>query len=119
MLTSNFSVGNRTLEIFNLNKMVKGWFVGDFAPTSLRTTAAEVAVKRYKAGDQETAHFHKQASEVTLVLEGSVEMCGRRLNSGDIIKLDPGEVTGFKALTDTTTIVVKLPSVIGDKFSTP
>lgn len=99
--------------------MVKGWFVGDFAPSALRTAAAEVAVKRYKAGDQESAHFHKQSSEVTLVLEGSVEMCGRRLNSGDIIRLDPGEVTGFKALTDTITVVVKLPSVIGDKFPAP
>ncbi len=107
------------MEIFDLNKMVKGWFVGDFAPSALRTAAAEVGVKRYKAGDQESAHFHKQAAEVTLVLEGSVEMCGRRLNSGDIIKLAPGETTSFKAVTDAITVVVKLPSVIGDKYPAP
>jgi quercetin dioxygenase-like cupin family protein len=97
--------------------MVKGWFVGDFAPTALRTDATEVAVKRYKAGDREDKHLHKIATEVTLVLEGTVEMCGRRLSDGDIIKLAPGEATAFAAVTDATTVVVKLPSITGDKYA--
>ena len=105
------------MEIFHLDKMVKGWFVGDFAPTVLRTDAAEVAVKRYKAGEREDAHLHKVATEVTLVLEGTIEMCGRRLSNGDIIKLAPGEATDFIAITDAVTVVVKLPSVSGDKYA--
>jgi quercetin dioxygenase-like cupin family protein len=105
------------LEIFHLDKMVKGWFVGDFAPTALRTDAAEVAVKRYKAGEREEAHLHKVATEVTLVLEGTIEMCGRHLSKGDIIKLAPGEATDFTAITDAITVVVKIPSVGGDKFA--
>jgi hypothetical protein len=43
-------------------------------------------------------------------------MCGRRLQHGDIIKLAPGEATDFVAITDSTTVVVKLPSVKGDKY---
>ena len=105
------------MEIFHLDEMVKGWFVGDFAPTALRTDAAEVAVKRYKAGEHETTHLHKIATEITLVLEGSVEMCGRRLNHGDIIKLMPGEATDFTAITDAVTVVVKHPSIRGDKYT--
>ena len=105
------------MEIFRLDEMVKGWFVGAFAPTALRTEAAEVAVKRYKAGDCETAHYHKVATEITLILEGIVEMSGRRLSNGDIIKLLPGETTDFVAVTDVTTIVVKQPSVSGDKYA--
>jgi quercetin dioxygenase-like cupin family protein len=104
------------LEIFHLDEMVKGWFVGDFAPAALRTGAAEVAVKRYKAGDQEPAHFHRVATEITLVLGGAVEMCGRRLNNGDIIKLLPGEVTSFTAITDAITVVVKHLSALDDKY---
>jgi quercetin dioxygenase-like cupin family protein len=106
------------LEIFRLDEMVKGWFVGDFSPAALRTEAAEAAVKHYKAGDREAPHLHKIAAEVTLVLEGTIEMCGRRLNNGDIIKLAPGEATDFLAVTDATTVVVKLPSVTGDKYAT-
>ena len=105
------------MEIFHLDEMFKGWFVGDFAPTALRTDAAEVAVKRYKAGDHEPAHCHKVATEITLILEGTVEMSGRRLTNGDIIKLLPGETADFVALTDATTVVVKQPSVGGDKYA--
>lgn len=105
------------MEIFHLDKMVKGWFVGDFVPSALQTGAAEVAVKRYKAGDHEAAHLHKIAIEITLILDGTVEMCGRRLSHSDIIKLMPGEATDFTAITDATTVVVKLPSVKGDKYA--
>jgi len=105
------------LEIFHLDNMVKGWFVGNFSPTALRTQAAEVAVKRYKAGEHESAHFHKVATEITVILEGTVEMCGRRLNHGDIIKLSPGEATSFTAITDAITVVVKLPSILDDKYA--
>lgn len=105
------------MEIFRLDDMVKGWFVGDFSPAALRTAAAEVAVKSYKAGDREDRHLHKIAVEVTVVLNGTVEMCDRRLGPGDIIKLSPGEATAFSAVTDVTTVVVKLPSVTGDKYA--
>jgi quercetin dioxygenase-like cupin family protein len=104
------------LEIFQLDKMTKGWFVGDFSPAAVQTAAAEVAVQHYKAGEREEAHLHKVAVEVTLVLDGTIEMCGRRLRYGDIIKLAPGEATDFVAITDATTVVVKLPSVKGDKY---
>ena len=105
------------MEISCLDDMTKGWFVGDFAPTALRTTAAEVAVKSYKAGDREDRHLHKVAVEVTLILSGTVEMCDRRLGPGDIIKLLPGEASAFSAVTDAVTVVVKLPSVVGDKYA--
>ncbi len=104
------------MEIFHLDEMVKGWFVGDFAPTALRTEAAEVAVKLYKAGEHESTHLHKVATEVTLVLDGAVEMRGRRLSRGDIVKLMPGEAADFTAITDAITVVVKHPSISGDKY---
>ena len=117
MLTLSIEAESNTLEIFHLDKMVEGWFVGDFAPSALQTSAAEVAVKRYKAGDREDTHVHKVATEITLVLEGTVVMCGRRLTCGDIVKLAPGEATDFSAMTDAITVVVKLPSVKDDKYS--
>lgn len=100
----------------HLSSMIKGWFVGGFAPTALHTTACEVAVKSYRAGDHEAAHFHKVATEVTLVLQGRVRMAGREWGQGDIIVLEPGEVTDFEALTDAVNVVVKVPGAAGDKY---
>ena len=96
--------------------MVKGWFVGDFAPAAARTAAAEVGVKSYRAGDAEPAHYHKVATELTLVASGRVRMCGREWGPGDIVTVEPGEATAFEALTDAVTVVVKLPSAAGDKY---
>ena len=99
-----------------LQDMVKGWFVGDFEPSLLKTGACEVAVKSYKAGDSEELHHHKVATEVTLILSGRVRMCGREWGEGDIVVLAPGEATDFVALTDAVNVVVKTPGATNDKY---
>lgn len=104
------------MRLFKLDDMTKGWFVGDFAPTALRTPAAEVAVKPYKAGDREDRHHHKVATELTLIVTGEVRMSGTTYRTGDIVLIEPGESTDFEAVTDATTVVVKVPCVAGDKY---
>ena len=99
-----------------LQDMFKGWFVGDFDPSLLRTDACEVAVKSYKAGDSEELHHHKVATEVTLILSGRVHMCGKEWGEGDIIVLSPGEATDFVALTDAVNVFVKTPGAKNDKY---
>jgi quercetin dioxygenase-like cupin family protein len=100
----------------HLDDMVKGWFVGNFVPSAFSTDTCEVAVKRYKAGDSEGAHFHKIATEITLVLSGKVQMAGRSWAAGDIVVLNPGEVTSFDAFEDSVTVVVKVPGATDDKY---
>jgi quercetin dioxygenase-like cupin family protein len=100
----------------NLKDMVKGWFVGGFNPTAYSTEACEVGVKTYKQGDSEGAHYHKVATEITLVLSGKVTMRDQVWEAGDIIVLEPGEVTAFEAMTDATTVVVKVPGALNDKY---
>src|SRR5262249_60810894 len=99
----------------SLNEMVGGWIVGNFEPSCLKTAACEVACKHYEAGAAEAAHVHRVATELTLIANGRVSMNGRTFNAGDIIVLEPGEATDFRALEKSTTVVVKMPSVIGDK----
>ena len=100
----------------NLHDMFKGWFIGDFSPTVLKTDACEVAVKSYKAGDKEALHHHKMATEVTLILSGRVRMCGKEWREGDIIVLEPGDATDFEALTDAMNVVIKTPGAKNDKY---
>lgn len=102
-----------------LDRMVRGWFVGDFDPAVLRTADVEVGVKRYAAGDAERWHFHKVATELTLVLSGEVEMCGGRHGAGEIVVVEPGEGTAFRALTDAVCVVVKHPGAKDDKYEDP
>lgn len=104
------------MEKFALSDMKGGWFVGAFSPTALASSACEVACKHYRAGDHEPTHLHKIATEVTLIASGRVRMNGVEYGAGDIIRIAPGEATDFHALEPTTTMVVKIPSVAGDKY---
>ena len=99
-----------------LDDMVRGWMVGDFEPACYRTTACEVACQRYAAGDIEPRHVHRVATEITLIASGRARMNGRVLGPGDILVLEPGDAADFVALEPTTSVVVKLPSVPGDKY---
>lgn len=103
------------MRTFNLNTMTRGWFVGDFEPTALPTDACEAAVKRYRSGDREASHYHAIATEVTLVLDGHARFSGQDVEAGGIVVVEPGEVLSFEAVTDVTTVVVKVPSAPTDK----
>lgn len=99
-----------------LDEMVRGWFVGDFEPTVLRTGAAEVGVRRYRAGDREDRHHHRVATEVTAVVSGRVRMNDATYEAGDVVVVEPSEATDFEALTDAVTVVVKVPGARDDKY---
>jgi hypothetical protein len=105
------------MKVFQLESMVKGWFVGNFEPTVLSTIDVEVAVKKYKAGDYESPHYHKIATEITVITDGQVKMNDVVYSSGAIIVIEPNQATDFLALTDVTTTVVKYPGASDDKYS--
>lgn len=104
------------MKVYKLNEMFKGWFIGNFDPSLFKTNEVEVGIKKYNAGDFECPHFHKIATEFTVILTGTVKMNNEIYNEGDIVQIDPYQTTDFKALTDTTTVVVKIPGVNNDKY---
>jgi quercetin dioxygenase-like cupin family protein len=104
------------MTVTELSAMTGGWFVGAFAPVALHSDVCEVACKRYRAGATEARHVHRVATELTLVVSGTVMMNGRTLVAGQIVRLEPGEDADFAAIEDAVTVVVKTPSVAGDKY---
>ena len=102
--------------IEKLSSMKGGWFVGNFEPTLIKTTDVEVAVKSYKSGDYESAHYHKIATEITVIVTGEVKMFGQIFEAGDIVIVEPGDVTDFTALKDSKCAVVKYPGANNDKY---
>jgi quercetin dioxygenase-like cupin family protein len=104
------------MKIAKLDDMIKGWFIGNFDPTLIKTNDVEVAVKEYKKGDCEDKHYHKVATEITVVVSGRVRMNGIEYSKGDIIVIEPNESTDFEALEDTVSAVVKFPGASNDKY---
>lgn len=107
------------MKIARIEEMTKGWFIGNFEPSLLKTNAVEVALKKYKKGDYEKAHYHKIATEFTVIVSGRVRMNGKEYIEGDIIVIEPNDSTDFEALEDNTVnVVVKIPGSNDDKYLT-
>lgn len=103
------------MELYNIKDFKRGWVVGDFIPSLIRTKDFEVAIQHWKAQEGEPKHVHRMADEVTVIVSGEARMSGMVYKEGDVLLIKAGESTDFYPLTDVTTCVIKVPSVIGDK----
>ena len=99
-----------------ISEFFRGWIVGDFEPTMIKNSDIEVAVQNYASGSIEPKHVHKIAREITVIVSGKARMGNDIYVKGDIVDIPPGHSTSFEALEDTTTVVIKTPSLPSDKY---
>lgn len=104
------------MKISKLDDYFKGWLVGNFDPSLIKTNDVEFAVKHYHAGDAEEKHYHRIATEITVIISGKVKMNSKEYSAGDVIMMMPKEATDFVALEDSVTAVIKYPGVNDDKY---
>lgn len=104
------------MKYFQQRKMKGGWFIGDFEPTAFKTSAVEVCLKIHPKGERWDSHYHKIATEINLLVRGRMTINSKEFHSGDIFLIEPEEVATPEFLEDCEIIVVKVPSVQGDKY---
>jgi quercetin dioxygenase-like cupin family protein len=93
-----------------------GWFIGDFEPLSFKTKDFEVCFKHHAKGEKRDIHYHKVGTEINYLVKGKMKIQNVELNEGDIFLLYPYEVSDLEFLDDCTVLIVKTPSVTGDKY---
>lgn len=101
---------------FSSSSFVRGWLVGNFEPSLLKTEQIEIALQSYRSGDEEPQHYHKVATEVSLVVTGSASFNGTILSAGEGVVIEPNEANIFKAISDCDVLVIKYPSCTSDKY---
>lgn len=104
------------MNITKLQDYFRGWVIGDFEPSILRTKDFEVGVLTHKKGEIWPAHYHKQSIEYNVLVKGKMIIQERELNSGDVFVFEKGEIADPVFLEDCTVVVVKVPSIPSDKF---
>ena len=107
---------DKFMKIFKEKDMVKGWLVGNFKPTCFDSKECEVAIKRFKKNDEEPTHYHKVATEITMVISGKIKMNDNCYKKGDIILVEPGEKVKFKSIKKSVVLSIKFPSITYDKY---
>ena len=104
------------MTISNISEMTRGWFIGNFEPSILKTKDFEVGVMSHKKGEYWAPHIHKEAIEYNLLLDGLMNVNDVIIEPGTIFIFDKGEIARPIFLEDCRVLVVKSPSIPGDKY---
>lgn len=104
------------MTIDQINNYTRGWIVGDFSPALVRSKEIECAVMSYKKNESTARHVHRVTKEFTMALSGKFLLNGTVLSPGQIAIISPGEYADFTCLEAGSTLVIKTPSVPGDKY---
>ena len=100
----------------NIKDFKGGWFVGSFTPSLLSRNDIEVGIKEIPEGTIGDGHYHKKASEYTLIIQGLAEDNGNIYTSGDIIILEPMKKNFTKFLKKSLILSIKSTSDTNDKY---
>lgn len=103
------------MQRYKLSDMKDGWFIGSFFPSVFKTNDFEVCYKKHKKGEYWDKHYHEKAIEINLLINGKMLINDDLFESGEIFVIEPYYVAKPIFLEDCELIIIKTPSVIGDK----
>jgi quercetin dioxygenase-like cupin family protein len=104
------------MEIYRIEDMKGGWFIGNFEPSVFKTELFEVCYKFHEKGEKWDTHYHKIGTEINYLVKGKMIIQNKELSEGDIFILRPYEIADPIFLEDCTVLIVKTPSSTQDKF---
>lgn len=104
------------MQIYDLHKFYRGWFIGDFEPSIYKTKDFEVALIEHYEGEQWPEHTHKVATEYNLLVEGKMTVNDQLILANQIFVILPGEYSKVEFFTDCKILCIKTPSVPKDKY---
>jgi len=105
------------MKVGTLNDFYRGWVIGNFEPSLLKTENFEVGILHHPKGEIWPAHFHKLATEYNILVSGTMTLCGQKLEPGSTFILEPYEIADPIFHEDCTIVCIKVPSNTKDKYT--
>jgi hypothetical protein len=104
------------IETHRLEDFIGGWFIGDFNPSLFRTGDFEVCYKHHHKGEDWPVHYHAEGTEYNLLTKGKMKIMGTIIEPGTIFIAYPYEISDAEFLEDCEVLIIKVPSIPGDKY---
>lgn len=104
------------MKTYNLSEFHRGWFIGNFDPSILKTDQFELAVLQHNKGEVWPKHYHAVATEYNVLIKGQMTIANQLITPGTIFVLEPNQIADPVFHEDCTVICFKIPSVPGDKY---
>ncbi len=99
----------------NINDFLNGCIIGNYSNVLLNTKDFEISIQKYNKGMCDPSYYHKETLTYTVVLEGVIKFHKSIYYKDDIIEIVEWETVSFECLEDATLLIIKIPSIIGDK----
>jgi quercetin dioxygenase-like cupin family protein len=111
-LQNNFgSVKNNKLD-----NMTRGWLIGNFEPSILKTDTFEVGYLKHPKGELWPPHVHKEVNEYNILIKGKMIINNEIIEQGEIFIIPKNMLTSAKFLEDCEILCIKVPSNTKDKY---
>lgn len=104
------------MKIERIENFKRGWFIGNFEPSIFKTDGFEVGILTHKKGEEWPCHYHT-GREINYLVSGKIRVQNKVIEMGDIFMFEPYEVADPEFLEDCVVVVVKTPSLPGDKYN--
>lgn len=104
------------MNVHKIEEFFRGWFVGNFNPSVYKTDSFEVGILEHKKGEIWPAHYHEHSVEINYLISGRMSIQEKELVAGDIFVIDKLEIADPIFLEDCKLVVIKTPSIPGDKI---
>ena len=101
-------INKMNIQVYKLQDMFRGWFVGNFEPSVFKHAGVEVGYLLHKKGEKWQTHYHNNIIEVNLLTQGKMIL--------NDIEINKKILASPIFLEDCYIICIKIPDMIGDKI---
>lgn len=112
-----FKFTTEPMRIIPLSEFTRGWFIGDFEPSVLKTSKFEVGVFKHSKGEDWPTHYHQYHTEYNVLVTGKMSIYGTIIEPESVFVVPKKSIVKPVFLEDCVIVCVKSPSIPGDKIT--
>lgn len=106
----------KKLTYVNIDEYIRGWMIGNFEPAIKKEQSFEIGLLQHKKMEKWDFHYHKESTEINILIEGKMIINNIEINSGNIFIINKNIIACPIFLEDCKIICIKIPSVPRDKY---
>jgi dTDP-glucose pyrophosphorylase len=103
-------------KIWNIHDFTRGWFIGDFLPSIIKTKNYEIALLTHLKDEQWDYHYHEKSDEINFLINGKMRINDRIITERQVFYIPKKQIACPQFLENCKILCIKFPSVIGDKY---
>lgn len=116
IITIRYDHKGLTEKNWNSKDFIRGWFIGHFKESIIQTDHLEVGRLKHEKGHIHQNHYHSEATEINVLLKGSMSINNRKIIQGDVFTLHKNQIVCPIFDEDCELLCVKVPSIKNDKY---